>query len=238
MSRAGAPPRTVADLLRAINTLWTYRADCPAWASSTTYAVGDMVSSGGAVYQCHAGGTAAQAPSSEGSFRDSAGLVWYPLFFVGERHLDMEGAPRRAVFVPTGGQIGGVLNVGAREVTADAADVEVYIWGRESGPSLDRYDDALAFQDEIIEAIWGLAVGYKTSGRYERSDARKVVTYGEQLRFTFTYQRFVSRTAVLQDAIATYGPIYRRGSIDPDRPNGATSLVLKPTLVNQPVRTG
>lgn len=231
MSLGGAPPSTLADVLRYVVAL--YVAATPAWAQSTAYATSAMVSANGAVFVCYVAGTsdAGAGPSGTGSQADANGVAWFPLIYVGERYLRQEGATPRIVFVPTTRERwGGILDIGSREVASRLQGCDVYVWGAETLADLDRYDDADARLDDMIAAVFIAGAGRITGGDVVREAETNIATFGEEYRWSFVYARQVPCSDRMEAAAMALS-LTSQSPTDPDRPLGGTGMSFEESVV-------
>lgn len=155
---------------------------------------------------------------------------------VGERYLGEEGGANRIVFVPTaaGGQLGGPLEIGARQVGSITESVRCYVWGAETVADVSRYDDAAAKCVRLLNCFAASCPGRNTKGAFRRLAETNVVTYGEEYVVELSYTWPVPYDDQVFAAAYAAAPNPPLSPANPDQPNGSTGLTFSvtPTLAN------
>ncbi len=217
----GPPRSTVADVIAAIVYHYAATATRGAWATGTTYAVNDTVSSDGRPYRCFVAGTSdtGAGPAGMGSQRDANGVQWTPTIYVGERYLKQHGAPPRIVIVPSSGTIEGPGRIGDGNVARDLEEVRAYLWAAEAADDIARYaaiQDAKDAWTNIVRKVLSARGKFETHTVTPTITAN-VVTFGEDRQLVATYSRGVPKNAAIWAVAET--PI---SPPDAMRPNGST----------------
>lgn len=239
----GPPRSTVADALTAIVAHYAALASRGPWAPAASYAVGDQVSNGavgagGWVYVCFAAGTSdgGTGPAGMGSQRDTNGVGWTPLVYVGERYLKQHGAPPRIVIVQGDGSLAQGSNprigdgsnrqrIGDGNPKRYAVEVRAFLWGAESTDDLARYAAVEAMIDlfsNIVDKVAPGAMGFRTVSPTMNAN---ILTFGEDRQVVWSYSRNVPR-----DGRVWAVPVTPQPTLDAMRPNGdlGTTYTVNP----------
>ena len=229
----GPPRSTVADALAAIVAHYAATASRGAWAPGTSYAVGDTVGNGGALFACYAAGTSdnGTGPAGVGSQTDANGVGWRPVVYVGERYLRQHGAPPRIVVVPGNGEIGGPIRMGDGNVASDAEEIRAFVWAAESPDDIGRYVFIEAMKDAWINMIRKIMPGRAELRTVNPTLVTNVVTFGEDRQLVAVYKRSVPRDAAIWSV-----PVTPLSPPDPARPNGDTGTIVNVTATATPTR--
>ena len=143
--------------------------------------------------------------------------------FHGEEYLDTNDTPPRYVFVlgEDGGEIGGPLQVGAREVASITETISVHIWG--GGPSDDaRTDDAKARAHLILNCLKAGPVGRLKGKVLTRETSPKILKFGEEAVVRAAYSWPVPYNDAVFAAAYALAPVPPLSPANPDEPNGPT----------------
>ena len=143
--------------------------------------------------------------------------------FHGEEYADQNDTPPRVVFIlgEDGGDLGGVLEVGARQVASWGETISAHIWG--AGPSDDaRLDDALARGDRIVNAIKATVAGRVRGKRWSREQTPRKLKFGEEVALVFALSRPVPYADDIFAAAYALAPVPPLSPANPDEPNGPT----------------
>lgn len=151
----------------------------------------------------------------------------------GEEYLDTNDTPPRLVCVlgEDGGDLGGVLEIGARQVASWSEGISFHVWG--AGPSDDsRLDDAMARADRIVNCLAASAPGRRRGKLYTREQNPKILKHGEELVFRISYTRPVPYDDQVFAAAYALAPTPALSPPNPDQPQGSTGLSFAtvPTL--------
>lgn len=145
---------------------------------------------------------------------------------IGERYLREEGAAPRIVFVQTedGGEVGGPIELGGRQVASVTETVRCYIWGAENTDDRLRYDDAKRRVMRLLNAFRATAPGRLKGARLVRGQDSNIVTYGEEFQFTIacTWPVFYDDELWAAAYAAAQSPA--PSPPDPDRLDGGSGL--------------
>lgn len=149
-------------------------------------------------------------------------------FLRGERHLNEHGAPPVVVFVPSedGGELGGPLQVGARQVASITETVKCYVWGPETLDDKARLVAARTLAMQLLNAFKASAPGRLTGGRLERGIDTHVLTFGEEYRLTISYVWGVPEDEAIWAAARSTAPSPAASPPNPDKPNGDTGATF------------
>lgn len=109
-------------------------------------------------------------------------------FYVGERYLKQEEAPRRIILVPDAGNFGGVIGAGEGTVGGLVMTCTAYLWGAETADDLDRYDDATALLHRFCNVLKRVAGSRVKDAPITREQATNVETFGEEYQVRFAYE--------------------------------------------------
>jgi hypothetical protein len=231
----GPPRSTVADALAAIVAHYAALASRGPWAPATSYAVGDQVSNGtvgagGWVYTCFVSGTSdgGSGPAGMGSQRDTNGVGWTPLVYVGERYLRQHGAPPRLVIVQGDGSL---AQGSTRQRIGDGnphryeVEVRAFLWAAEAADDLARYTAIETGVDLYSSIVDKVAPGSKGFRTVNPTITANILTFGEDRQVIWSYSRNVPR-----DGRVLAVPTIPAPSLDIMRPNGdlGTTFTINP----------
>lgn len=144
----------------------------------------------------------------------------------GERYLKQRGSAQRIVFVRGDGNLGGPLEIGAREVGSIGETVECYVWGVETADDINRHRAAEAIAHRLMNAFECCAPGRHTSKIRRRNAGTNVLTFGEELVLEVEYTYAVPVDDDIWDAAYAAAPSPALSPPDPDRPNGDTGDIF------------
>lgn len=214
----GPPRSTVADVLAAIQYHYASTASQGAWATATSYAVGDTASSGGITYVCYAAGVSTAAPTGTGTTTPATtGAGWHPFLYVGERYLKQHGAPPTIVVVPGPGTIGAPTSIGAGNVAKDTEEIRAFLWAPEALGDIARYTAIEDMKDRFVNVLRKIIPGKLAMRQVNPALLTNILTFGEDRQIIAEYTREVPRDAEIWNV-----PIVPKSPPDPDRPNGPT----------------
>lgn len=152
--------------------------------------------------------------------------------FHGEEYVDQNDTPPRIVFIlgEESGELGGVLEVGARQVASWGEVISAHVWG--AGPSDDaRLDDALARSDRLINAFKATVGGRLRGRRWTREQTPRKLKHGEEVMLAITYSRPVPYADDIFAAAYALAPAPPYSPANPDQPNGPTGLEYDTTPI-------
>lgn len=147
--------------------------------------------------------------------------------FHGEEYLDQNDTPPRVVFVqnPDGGELGGPLAIGARQIASITEMVNVHVWG--AGASDDaRLDDARARAMRMINFFKASAPGRLKGKVLDRLQAPKKLRFGEQVRLSYSYVFAVPCDDEIWTKAYALAPNTAQSPPNPDKPDGDTGAVF------------
>lgn len=150
--------------------------------------------------------------------------VWH-----GEEYLDTNDTPPRVVFVlgEEGGDLGGVLEVGARQVASVTETISVHIWG--GGPSDDaRTDDAKVRGHRLINCFKASAPGRLRGKLLTREQSPKILKHGEEVVVRASYSWPVPYDDAVFAAAYTMASDPPLSPANPDQPQGSTGQIFAP----------
>lgn len=153
--------------------------------------------------------------------------------FHGEQYLDQNDTPPRIVFVQNsdGGELGGPLAIGARQVASITETVRIHIWG--AGPSDDQVlDDARARAMRLINQFKACAPGRLKGKIIDRLQAPQKLRFGEQVRLTYSYEFAVPYDDAVWAKAYELAPNPAQSPPNTDKPDGDTGAVFGVGTVN------
>lgn len=150
----------------------------------------------------------------------------------GERYRRQDGAPPRIVFeqLAKPGNVGGPLEIGARQSASVTETCLCRVWGAETTADADRYDAAKALAAQLLDGFKIAAPGRLRGAQILREDETSIETFGEEYQLLVSYTWAVPRDEQLRQA-ATALALVSDSPQDPDRPNGGTGLSFTPAVV-------
>lgn len=134
---------------------------------------------------------------------------------IGKQYLEQGvGSAPRVVFVPEPrGRIGPPQELGNAASVTHSCDVAVR--GQESGDDLERFKQAYAIGDRVIDLIKTAATGRIEWGDFGDGSPTDADAYGAEVAFSFTYTRDVPHDA-------------ERWALDPATADDAAAVPLVP----------
>lgn len=145
--------------------------------------------------------------------------------FHGEEYLDQNDTPPRVVFVlgEDGGDLGPVLEIGARQVASVTEPISVHIWG--AGARDDaRTDDAKARAHRIINAFKASTPGRLRGKLITREQSPRILKHGEEVVIRLAYSWAVPEDEDVYEAAYALAPVPALSPPNPDQPGGPTGL--------------